>query len=605
MNWQYNPIIHLPIFAAVISAAIAIYVWRRESQPHKSGFIALMLAVAWWSVANALELSSADLNSIMLWSQARYFGIVTVPVAWLVFTLQYTGNTGWLQWRRLVLFLPIPITTLVITWTNGTHHLMWPSMWLEESGGFAYGAASHGVWFWVHSAYSYSLLFTGAALLVRTFFRASPLYRKQVWVLLVGTFVPWLGNILFLSGMWPLIYLDPTPLAFTVTGAIIAWGVFRLRLLEIIPAAHDITIASMNQAVIVLDAHGHIVDANPAAAKVFGTQNSEVIGRKLVSVMPEFKMLIGESDVVEDGLSELEFTRNSAMRSYESLVSSIHNRQGLLSGQVILLHDVTERRRAQEQLQELYERERALRQEREAEMQRRLDFTRILMHELVTPLTAIVTASELLADFPQEEPWMSLVNIVRRSAANLNRRISELLDVAKGEVGALQLEPEMISPLEFFHQAVESVTPILSSRKQSLLLELPPSLPKLFADKDRLQQILFNLIDNASKYSPEGGKITLRAIEKESSLLVSVHDTGSGLTLEEQRQLFNPYTRFIRDKPSTGGIGLGLAICKMLVELHGGQIWVESERDKGSTFTFALPLTLEKGSDSRTAEADS
>ena len=121
-------------------------------------------------------------------------------------------------------------------------------------------------------------------------------------------------------------------------------------------------------------------------------------------------------------------------------------------------------------------------------------------------------------------------------------------------------------------------------------MALPPSLPLVWADKERLRQVVLNLLINASKFTPEGGKITLKAKEKDTSLVMEIQDTGPGIPEEEQQRLFQPYHRQITDREHLSGLGLGLALCKYLVELHNGKIWVESQVGKGSTFGFSIPL---------------
>jgi len=252
--------------------------------------------------------------------------------------------------------------------------------------------------------------------------------------------------------------------------------------------------------------------------------------------------------------------------------------------------DITERERAQEKLEELYEQERKLRKELEAEAQRRIEFTRALVHELKTPLTPVLSSSELLATELHEEPWVSIARNIHRGAANLNNRIDELLDLARGEIGMLQLDPKEVDALQLLHEIADDMTVVVSDNGQSLVLALAPSLPLVWADEERLRQVVLNLLINASKFTPEGGKITLKAKEKDGALVVEVQDTGQGISEEEQQRLFQPYHRQINDRERLSGLGLGLALCKYLVELHGGKIWVESQVGKGSTFGFSVPL---------------
>ena len=252
--------------------------------------------------------------------------------------------------------------------------------------------------------------------------------------------------------------------------------------------------------------------------------------------------------------------------------------------------DITERELAQEKLEEAYQKERRTRQELEAEVQRRVEFTRALVHELKTPLTPIMSSSELLASGLHEEPWVSVARNIQRGAANLNRRIDELLDLARGEIGMLHLRAGRVNILLLLQQIGEEMSAVGVSYHQTLKVELPQSLAEVWGDEDRLRQVVLNLLINATKFTPEGGAITLSAREKDSYIIVSVRDTGRGIPEEEQKHLFQPYHRQPGDLEHLSGLGLGLALSKNLVELHGGRIWAESHVGRGSTFSFSVPM---------------
>ena len=252
--------------------------------------------------------------------------------------------------------------------------------------------------------------------------------------------------------------------------------------------------------------------------------------------------------------------------------------------------DITEQELGEEKLEEAYEKERRLRQELQIEVQRRVEFTRALVHELKTPLTPIMSSSDLLVSGLTEEPWLSVAQNIQRGAINLNKRIGELLDLARGEIGMLKLNPKRVDFLKLLQHVGSEMSVLASSNGQKLKVELPDSLPLPWADEDRLRQITQNLLVNATKFTPEGGTITLRAKEQNGSLVVEVQDTGYGISDEEQRRLFRPYHRQIGEREHLSGLGLGLALCKNLVQLHGGRIWVKSEEGKGATFSFSIPI---------------
>jgi len=264
--------------------------------------------------------------------------------------------------------------------------------------------------------------------------------------------------------------------------------------------------------------------------------------------------------------------------------------QSLIDFQSELEEALVNAKQAQEESGRLYEREKALRQELELEMRKRVEFTRALVHELKTPLTPVIASSELMVDLLKDEPWLSIARNINRGASNLNKRIDELLDLARGEIGMLKLQPKWLLPLKLIREVVADMTQVASSSGQSLLMDLPPSLPRVWADEARLRQVMLNLLSNACKFTPEGGSITIRAKEDNGNLVVEVKDTGPGVTEEEQLRLFQPYYRTERDRERLSGLGLGLALSKTLVELHKGQIWVESKRGEGAAFSFSLPL---------------
>ncbi|MFC1860569.1 CHASE4 domain-containing protein, partial [Chloroflexota bacterium] len=242
------------------------------------------------------------------------------------------------------------------------------------------------------------------------------------------------------------------------------------------------------------------------------------------------------------------------------------------------------------ELEKRYEQEKGLRQEVENEMRRRVEFTRALVHELKTPVTPVMAASELMLEESKGKTERNLAQIIHRGALNLNRRIDELLDLARSEIGTLHLDLTPTDITQRLKDIVNDATPLALEKEQRLSLELPGPLPVMSVDAERLTQVIQNLINNALKFTPDGGTITLRAIVDEANLVVEVNDTGHGLTKEQQDRLFDPYHRLPGDRERFSGLGLGLALSKNFIELHGGKIWVKSRRGYGSTFGFSIPI---------------
>jgi len=225
---------------------------------------------------------------------------------------------------------------------------------------------------------------------------------------------------------------------------------------------------------------------------------------------------------------------------------------------------------------------------------KRMEFISVTTHELKTSLTAIIASAELLGDELQpDKKSMSgrLIQSITRNAHSIDERLSRFSEMATLLAGDLQLQSEPVEIGQVFHDVAIRFYPTTRSRNQSLTTDLPDSLPPVRADRQYLEEILLALVANASKFTPERGKIKVGARQDGESLVVEVSDTGTGIPTEEQERIFQPYYQVNRDgEGKQTGSGLGLAITKALVELHEGKIWLKSAIGQGSTFAFSLPI---------------
>jgi two-component system KDP operon response regulator KdpE len=288
---------------------------------------------------------------------------------------------------------------------------------------------------------------------------------------------------------------------------------------------------------------------------------------------------------------ELELKRRDGSTVWTEVVAVVMRDEYFRpTGILGIARDISERKKAREELREAYEKEKQLREQLEVEMKSRVEFTRALTHELRIPLTSILASSDMLITQLHEEPVASLAKNINWGATNLNSRIEELLDLARLETGMLELKVDSVDLVQLLHETASRMAPVAETQGQTLNISVPPILPQVQGDAPRLQQVVLNLLDNAIKFTPRGGKISLHAREVDSSVVVEVQDTGRGLPDRELSRLFEPYYRLQRGFGRQGGLGLGLALCKTLVELHSGAIWAKSQLGKGSIFGFSLPL---------------
>jgi K+-sensing histidine kinase KdpD len=219
-------------------------------------------------------------------------------------------------------------------------------------------------------------------------------------------------------------------------------------------------------------------------------------------------------------------------------------------------------------------------------------FLSALGHELKTPLTAIIASTGILLEElenRQEAQLLKIAQNVSRSAASLQNRLNELLNLSKNKEAVFGINKKGFDFSKLAEEVVDQVSSLIQQKQLTLKTEVPPYM-QINADEQRVEQILLNLLSNAIKFTPRGGELVLKTENEGNRLIVQIKDNGPGIPNEEKQKLFRPYYHLSTDRASIPGIGLGLAITKQLVELHGGAIWVQSEVGKGSTFSFSLPL---------------
>lgn len=353
MDWRHNPFSYLLLASAVAAGALALYAWRRRDAPGADLLALFVAAVCLWMAGYAFELGLESLRTKVFWAKVEYAGIVAVPPLWFAFALRNAGMERWLTRRTYAALAIVPLVTLALVWTNEWHGLIWARVSLDASGlPVSALEVGYGAWFWVHLAYSYLMLLGGAAVVVSTLPRSLDLYRRRSWALLVAVAAPWLGNGLYLLGLSPIPNLDPTPFAFLVSGAALALALFRFRFLDLVPVARDRVVEGMDDAVIVSDAEGRVVDLNPTARRVLGAA-AEALGRDVGALVSEWASLPEDRFRHGQFPGEVEVGNGEARRHYDVASSRLENREGKVTGQLLTLRDVTERRRAEEEIRDL------------------------------------------------------------------------------------------------------------------------------------------------------------------------------------------------------------------------------------------------------------
>lgn len=340
----------IPISLIVLSAfyaGVGLLIWRRRPGLAVTPFAWVMFSVAVWSLGYGLEFLAPTLSGKILWSKIEFFGIASVAVFLFSFSAAYTGRSKLLSIRNQIFLWVAPSITLIFTWTNSFHHLIWKETTIGTLGGLSFMAADFGNWFWVHTVYSYTLVILACGFLVIEVARSPRPYNFHAGIVLLGILFPWAGSFLYLSET-VLSGIDITPFSFLPMVFLMAWGILRYHLLGILPTAPAMILHKLQDGVVVTDVRKRILYLNNAAEQLLQTTADKAIGQPLGSVRAEcletvqrlieqkkesveqvFK-LNGQNkffDVRISHLSESEWGANSTDTSYLLLFRDIHQRK--------------------------------------------------------------------------------------------------------------------------------------------------------------------------------------------------------------------------------------------------------------------------------------
>ncbi len=267
---------------------------------------------------------------------------------------------------------------------------------------------------------------------------------------------------------------------------------------------------------------------------------------------------------------------NGPTRDYEARVVASGGDEVL-----IIARDITKRKRAEEEKRKA--------QAEAATTKMKDEFLSMISHELKGPLTSIIGFAQLMSDKKLgkiTEEQKEGLDVITQSSKRLGETVDKILSVSKLETGRIEFKMGKLQLRELIPDAVEEVKPLAALKEISIVQEIT-ELPLVEADRTELTKVLTNLIGNAIKYTPHGGRITVETGKEDSSVIIRVKDTGMGIAPEHVSKLFSKFFQVDKTKPGTG---LGLYMCKMIVEAHGGKMWAESQLGKGSTFSFTLPI---------------
>jgi len=353
MRIQYIPYVWPLVVSAFISLSLGIYViLKRRNSKGALSFILSMFVVTIWSSGNALEMASVDLSTKLFWANVQYIAYCYSPLTLLAMCMEFTGYDRLVRSRKIIWTAVIPTIILILVWTDGLHGLMRYDMHMDYSGSFPVIDKKYGPAFYIHALYSHSMNILAWILLIRAVFFKNTVYRKQAVSLLVGMSLIVIPNILYISGLGPVKRFDITPNFFGPAGIIIALGIFRYKLFDLIPVARAAVIENMDAGVMVLDMQDRVLDINPAFRKITNYDIRNIDGIKVEEVSGKVPALLKACTDRDITHSEFVINKDGMPMIYEVFLSTLNDNRGIPSGRLIVVYDITQKKQEQQRYME-------------------------------------------------------------------------------------------------------------------------------------------------------------------------------------------------------------------------------------------------------------
>ncbi|MFB6310323.1 MAG: histidine kinase N-terminal 7TM domain-containing protein [Salinirussus sp.] len=548
-----TPMAVLLLGSIAIGAAGALLAWRERPEPGAVPLAIMLAAQCWWSATLFFRIQALDLGAKIFWLNISWVGVPLIPVGWLFFALEYSGYSQYVRPRYIAGALVIPIVTAILALTNEAHTLLHVSIELVQVGDHVELVRTPGPWFWVAAGYTYLLGALGAIPLFRFVTSDVRPFRGQSVAILVGLAAPWATNILFLAGLLPTGSIDPTPVAFSISGVAYLGALTRFQLFGTSPTpirpARQSTFERTRDGIIVLDSDQHVVDLNQRAGRILDIPPEELLGRPLDTAIPQLD--IGMNG--PEPLGRTVYRPTDSNRAYDITRSRVDDVHGRAVGQLVTLHDISDYLRQQQRLEVV---------------------NRVYRHNIRSTVQVILGTAEQL-EAAGEAP-----GTVKQKALEITDytdKIRNILEVfERGRTGA-----ETAQLASMLEHTVESI------RSEYPEVEVTASIETGDVEANTIiGDVVRHVLENAAEHNDsDDPSVQLEASAADGQAKIVVTDNGPGIP-EDELALLREGT----ETPLHHGSGVGLAIILWGTEIIGGEISFSENDPKGTVVRLDVPI---------------
>ncbi|MHB9286426.1 histidine kinase N-terminal 7TM domain-containing protein [Halobacteriales archaeon Cl-PHB] len=548
--------------STLVSVLLLLYATGHRDKTAGTPLLFILLGAAIWSGAILVEILVESYALELIAHNFIYVGIPLLVASYLVFALEYAGREDLVTPRTYALLAIEPVLLQVFVWAN-PNDLFRTGV---QPGPRTVEFVGSGMAFWLHTAYSYTLILVATVILLRAVLTNRSTSVEQIAAVVVAIAAPNLSNVLYL---FTPVDVDLTPVAFSITGVALFVAITRFRFIDVAPIARSRLVSTLSDAVLVVDTDDRVVDVNPACADRFEVDREGVLGEPVADALPRAADLLGAVDE-DEGSSVVTVETDGQRQFLDVRASPVRDDEGTLVGHLYVFHDVTEQKRRENELER---------------QNRRLDeFAGLLSHDLRNPLNVAMGRLGVARDTGDLDHLDHV--------ADAHDRIEKLIDDALvlAREGKDIEDPERVDLATVAWDAWQHV----ETGDASLTVDADLS---LLADPSRLSQLLENLYRNAVEHGGETVELTVEPLADSRGFGVS--DDGPGIPAARREEVLEPGV-----SSSDTGTGFGLAIVSAIAEAHGWTVTVTESESGGARFEFSVEdvPSLERGTAGETTE---
>jgi len=551
------PILFL-LICGMVSVGLTILAWNNRSLPMAKLFVMLMAAETVWIFGSAFELMSTDLSLVLFFNNIEYPAMMMVMISWIFIALAHTGREHYLTTKTIPLFFIVPALVCIFVVTNPWHYLYYTGFHPVVVGGITVWVYEHGPLFWVMFAYNYAVGIAALVLTAHQLTSRNDLYRRQTLLLLGAASIPVLFNLAYVFRINPFPEYDLTQIAFLLTGLVLGVGLLRYQLFSAAPVAYSRVFATIHDGVIVINSQFRVVDLNPAAERITATKAHQVVGRDLVSLVPEVSAIL-DTTVPVQGIWEGEILLNGEdqPRYYDVLCTPLEERGTGSAGYLCIFRNVTARKEAELSLVTANKKINLL--------------TKITRHDLENQLMIMYGYIGLLKKSPLSSAQQEY--LTRQEAA---------VNVMREHVEFTRKYQQLGAQAPVWQQADAVIRKAKSQvflNTVSFTCDVEPV--EILADP-MLERVFHNLLDNAVRYGGDSlTRISVTSHRDGAAFVVVIADDGAGISKDDRPRLF--------EQGFGKHTGLGLFLSREILAITDITIDQTGTPGRGARFEIRVP----------------